>query len=191
MGAGFDTLSAIPVKDPSKVDQLLGNWVDGKPNGKETSTNGDGTVLASSVNVNGAINTTLNQTHAGLVNSSDGMTAIFNFLNNSAAAVPFSFTNPVDTKSALVVIGYPANFWVTDGSGNSKKDKNGMVAFINPSTGKFKLNLLPNSPNTLFVIGQLLPNGTFLYKEYNFKGYSPLTKTLNFSLQNPNSDILQ
>jgi hypothetical protein len=187
-GTGFSTLKNIPVKAPLKRDLQAGNWLDGVPSGKEYSTNGDGTVLTDSSTVAGAENKIINQTHAGLVNSVEGMTEILKFLG--APQTSLNAQNSVEPNSALVIIGYPSNFWVTDQDGTTKKDKDGLVAFVNPKSGSFKLNLLPKTSKTLFIVAQFLPNGQVFYKEYNFKGFLPQNKTLKFDIQNPQEDIL-
>ncbi|HKC04725.1 MAG TPA: hypothetical protein VKC54_02545, partial [Patescibacteria group bacterium] len=188
-GVGFSTLINIPVKPPSVRDLLAGNWLDGNPTGKEYSLNGDGTTLAESSIVAGAENKIINQTHAGLVNSVEGMTEILKFLGTPQQAAILN-TNQVEPNSALVIIGYPSNFWVSDEKGNFKKDKDGMVAFINPKSGNFRLNLLPQTNKTLFIVAQFLPNGQVFYKEYNLTNLLPKSKTLEFNQDDPQEDIL-
>ncbi len=186
-GYGYSTLQNIQIKDPSKHDINLGNWFDGKPAGKIYSTDGDGTVLAASSILPGVTNVPLNQTHSGLVASVDGMTEILSFLGTPPTTLSSTFIEP---NSALVIIGYPSNFWITDQNGKTKKDKNGMISLMNPKPGKYKISLLPQSDNTLFVVAQFLPNGQILYKEYHLKSLLPKFKTLKFDPSNPREDIL-
>ncbi|HKB88222.1 MAG TPA: alpha/beta fold hydrolase [Patescibacteria group bacterium] len=187
-GYGFSTLQEIQIKDPSKTDIKNGDWLDGKPSGKIYSTNGDGTVLENSSTLPGVSNVTLNQTHSGLVTSVDGMAEILRFLGTTnSSSLHSNFTEP---NSALVLIGYPGNFWITDQKGHTQKDKNGMISFINPESDSFRLNLIPQINNTLFVIAQFLPNGQVYYKEYRFSGFTPKLKTIKFDLKNPTEDIL-
>ena len=192
VGSGFNTLKIIQVKDPNKRESELGNWEDGKPVGKIFSAEGDGTVLASNAILpQASFNATLNQNHRGLVTSVEGMTKILEFLGTPPSInQPFLTTDSEEPNSALIVIGYPANFSVSDQSGKNKIDKNGMISFINPKSGSYKLNLLPKSNNTLVIIAQFLPNGEVKYKEYNFKGFGPKFTTLKFNQQNPQEDIL-
>ncbi len=186
-GTGQNTLSEILTKGKIKKDYLA-NWSDGKPEGGIYSNEGDGTVLLLSSKVDSGQNITINETHSGLVNSTLGMSKILEFLDSSPSA---SF-NPVNTpvNSALVIISYPANFVATDQNGKTKPDKNGMVSFVNPKSGSYKLNLLPKTNNTLLVVAQFLPNGDVKYKEYNLTGLGPKFKTLKFDLQNPAENIL-
>lgn len=188
-GTGFSTLSVIQTKDGSQKELNTGNWLDGKPNGKIYSMDGDGTVLSSSAIFSEAdYKATLNQTHTGLVNSVEGMTEILKFLGNSPTSLITQTS--IEPNSALVLIGYPASFWVSDDQGKIKNDKDGMVSFINPKSGTFKINLLPKSGKTLFVVAQFLPNGQTLYKEYSFTNLLPKFKTVKFDLSSPSEDIL-
>jgi pimeloyl-ACP methyl ester carboxylesterase len=187
-GTGFPTLNIINVISPSKNDLRQGNWTDGKPIGKQYTNQGDGTVLASSSQLEGAINTTINQTHSGLVASTEGMTEILRFLGS-----PNSLEDPVyiEPSSALLIIGYPGNFWVTDPNGNVTQDQAGVVSFINPVSGNYDLRVVPTSTDTLFIIAQFLPNGQTFYKEYHIKGIQPVSKIVTFDTKHPSGDILK
>ena len=188
VGTGFNTLSQIPVKNPNKKDLLQNDWLDGKPAGKIFSSQGDGTVLTLSSMIDGNHNEVINQTHSGLVGSLEGMAKILEFLGTPASTILSStFKEPY---SALILIGHPSSFWVTDQYGNTEKDKGGMVAFVNPKSGKYILNLIPQSNNTLFIIAQFLPNGNVKYKEYNLLNFTPKSKTIEFDSQNPIEDPL-
>jgi len=186
-GTGFDTLSEIAIKDRGKKDVDLGNWEDGKPTGKITSTEGDGSVLLKSSFIASPNSSTINQTHSGLVASAEGICKILEFLGSPCPTSAATFSEP---NSALVIIGYPANFWASDQNGNLKKDKDGIISFINPKSGTINIGLLPKKQNTLFIVAQFLPNGQVLYKEYNFSNVLPKFKTIRFNLENPQEDIL-
>ena len=189
-GVGFDTLSEIPIKSRNRKDIELGNWEDGKPAGKIMTTEGDGSVLLSSSFVDTPNSSIINQTHSGLVGSSEGINKILDFLGTPlvfAALPPTSF----DTNSALIIVGYPANFWITDQNGQTIKDKKGMVSITNHKSGNYKLNLLPRSNDTLIAVAQFLPNGQTLYKEYKFTGFGPKFKTIKLDLDHPREDVLE
>lgn len=191
-GTGFDTLKTIKTKDPNKRDSKLGNWEDGKPAGKIFSSDGDGTILADSAILPSAdISYLINQTHEGLINSIEGMSKILEFLGTPQISNQQTLSSDTsEVNSALIVIADPASFTVTDQNGKTKVAKDGMVSFVNPNSGNYKLNLLPKSNNTLFIVAQFLPNGDVKYKEYNLKGLGPKFKTLKFSLQEAQDDIL-
>lgn len=187
-GTGFPTLNVIDVTDLSKNHTIQGNWLDGKPVGKDMTNSGDGTVLSSSSQVVGAINKTINQSHTGLVSSTDGMTEILKFLG-----YPNSLDDPIymEPTSALVIIGYPGNFWVTDPTGSVEKDDHGMVSYISPKPGNYDLKIVPQTGNTLFIITQFLPNGQTLYKEYRINGYQVTSKVINLDPKHPTEDVLK
>jgi hypothetical protein len=66
-GTGFSTLNIIDVISQLGRGIKGSEWLDGRPVDKEYSDLGDGTVLTSSSQIPGGINTTINQTHSGLV----------------------------------------------------------------------------------------------------------------------------
>lgn len=188
-GNGFPTLKVIPVKDRNRLDARLGNWADGKPVGKEFTNEGDGTVLNLSSQLAGADNRLINQNHGGLVASSEGIGQILDFLGISATTTTQgTFSEP---KSALLIMGYPANFWVMDQNGKIIKDKEGMVSLINPPANKYKFGLIPKSGNTLFIVAQFLEDGKVFWKEYNFKYFLPKLGEINFNPANPAEDPLR
>ena len=190
-GTGFETVETIQTKDPNKKDSSQGLWADGKPAGKLTSIQGDGTVLSSSATLpNSSWNAIINQTHRGLVNSSEGKDKILEFLGTPDVNVNNTNINIQEPNSALVVIGYPATFTLTDQNGKTKQSKDGMAAVMNPKEGNYKLNLLPKSDNTLIIVAQFLPNGDIKYKEYRLQGTAPKFKALKFDPQNPRDDII-
>ncbi len=191
-GTGFETLKTIRTKDPNKRDSRLGNWEDGKPAGKIFSPDGDGTVLAdSAILPNADTSYSINQTHEGLINSIEGMSKILEFLGTPQISNQQTLLSSASkVNSALIVIANPASFFVTDQNGKTKVAKDGMVSFMNPRPGNYKLNLLPKSNNSLLIIAQFLPNGDVKYKEYKLNGLGPKFKTLKFDLQNPQEDIL-
>lgn len=201
-GTGFPTLRVIRVDDPSDYDIAHNNWLDGKPVSKVFNTLGDGTVLTQSSQIPGAsINQVINQDHEGLVSSVQGMSEILKFINRTQATTfresfdssefldVSATTSTTSNISALVIIGYPGNFWVTK-DGVITKDKEGMVSYINPTSGSYQLSLIPQTSNTLFIVAQFLSDGQVLYKEYNLTGLLPKSNTLNFSLQSPTEDIV-
>ena len=202
-GNSFPTLKIIDVTNPSNNDIKHGNWLDGKPNKKEFTNQGDGTVLTESSQIFGAsVNNVINQNHEGLVASSEGINSIltflgtppvqgFNFVKTAFAASKPNKSIYVEPNSMLVIIGYPGNFWITDKNGNVTHDQNGMIALTNPMSGNYQLDIVPQSNNTLFVVTQLLPDGQTLYKEYHFTNLQPKTKVIAFDSKHSNEDILK
>ena len=174
-GTNFSTLQIIKLKNQ-------------KSSGKIFSPNGDGTVLLSSSYLNTPNSQTINTTHSGLVASEAGILKILDFLEiTEDTSQNYNYTEP---NSALIVISYPSNFLLTDPQEKSHYGQSGIAAIMNPKSGSYKLNILPQSNATKLVVAQFLPNGEVKYKEYNLNGLGPKFKTLKFDLQNPQDDIL-
>jgi hypothetical protein len=176
--------------------------LDGKPIAQEKTNLGDGTVLTSSSQLSGADNRVIDQNHSGLVVSQEGISKIMNFLG-TAPAQGFRLISPVlaadlpntsiyaEPNSIMVIIGYPGNFWVTDPNGIVTKDEQGMVSYPTPKSGEYKLEIVPTSGNTLFIVTQVLPNGETLYKEYRINGFQPISKVINLDTKHPEEDIFK
>lgn len=188
VGTGLQTLNIIDVANPSRSDIKAGNWIDGKPVRQEYSVNGDGTVLTNSAQVPGAsVTDVINQSHTGLVASSQGISEILRFLGSPGIADPV-YKEPT---SALVIAGYPGNFWVKDSKGKITQSDNGLVTFFNPGSGDYELQVIPQSSDTLIIIEQILPNNINLYKEYHIKGTVPQMEEIIFDSKHPSVDILR
>lgn len=188
-GTGFRTIENLPVNDPSKQDIKNGNWLDGKPAGKEWTNEGDGTALLKSTQIDGlgSENRVINQTHGGLMTSEEGINEIFNFFGLNRNNLTFNKA----PSSALIVIGYPANFWVKDKNGKVIKDKEGMIALMNPETQKYQFGLLPKKDKTLFIVAQFLEDGRTYWKEYEFKNVLLKFGNINYNQSDPNEDLLR
>jgi len=178
-GTGISTLKTIDViKDPK--------WPDGKPVSKENVKEGDGTVLIQSAQITGANNQEMNESHSGIIASSEGVSHILTFLGTPSTDNP----GYLEHKSALILVGYPGTFSVTDEKGNKTDSENGMVAIMDPKDEDYQLQITPSSQNTTFIVGEFLSNGQTLYKEYKFKGLTQETKIIEFSSKHPNENIL-
>lgn len=191
-GTGKKTLQSIRVSNPSKQDIKLGVWEDGRAVGKEFSKEGDGTVLLTSSLLPDADNRNIAQTHIGLVSSPEGINQILDFLGTAPSALrTLSTPSLAEPTSALLVIGYPAAFWVVDPSGNTVKDKEGLVSIINPKSGSYKLRLIPTGLRSNIIVGQFLEDGRVLWKEYKHNNILPKFASINFSPANPTEDSLR
>lgn len=189
-GTGQKTLNAIKVMNPSKNDIRLGNWVDGVPIGREYVNEGDGTVLTISSHLDGANNQDVEQNHRNLVASDEGSDKILDFLgspenSSSRTSVTGLLKNTEseseDEKSALVLIGYPGSFKITDEFGKITTSDNGMIALKNPGSGNFQLEFESNPETTIFIIAQYLENGQTSYKEYKYKTAPSDVKIIEFN----------
>ena len=202
-GTGLQTLKYIRFRNPSGNDISNGNWLDGRPVAQEKINEGDGTVLLESSQLGIAdINDVINQNHSGLVASTEGISKIltfigtpivriFRFVSTALALTPVNNSIYVEPKSALVIVGYPGNFWVKDPNNNISQSENGVISFMNPIGGNYELQLIPQTNDTLVIVSQFLSNGQTLYKEYHFKGTVPKTEVFRFDPKHPTEDILR
>ncbi len=179
-GTGQQTLKIINVVKDSK-------WPDGKPVGKENVNEGDGTVLASSAQIAGASsNETINQSHSGIIASDEGVDKILRFLGSPGINDP-AYSEP---KSALVLVGYPGNFWITDKNGDVTQSEDGMIAIMDPKDGDYQLQINPTLNTTTFIVGQFLANGQSEYNEYRIRGLNLDPKIIEFNSKHTNKNPL-
>lgn len=178
------------VRDPGPRDLRLGNWSDGKPDGKTVNGNGDETVLLSSSNVLGASqNLFLKKSHTDLIKSKDGVNTILNFFGPAPA--PLTSSEPAnEPNSSLTVISYPAAMEITDPDGQKQTDTDGLINQDNPRRGIYNVSVKPKSENTSIYIFQWLPGGKEVWKEYKLKGKSAKKFRLHFDPVRPKSDPL-
>lgn len=197
-GTGQTTTLGYRVILPTFGDLSAGNWLDGKPVSTITTTEGDGTVLTSSTEIEGATNTTIPGTHTSIVSSQAGITQIQQFLTAGgalAAANTLTIQNkptkiePPVVSSSLYVIADPANFWLIDHKGKIVKATDGIIALSNPSAESYTLVIFPKSNSTLVIISQDFGE-KFFYKEYTLKNMFPKIKFIHFDTKHPKEDIL-
>jgi len=179
-GTGNSTLKIIDVIKNS-------GWPDGKPVSRENVSEGDDTVLVQSAQISGAYsNDIINQSHAEIIASTEGVSHILTFLGSPGIADP-PYSDPT---SALIIVGYPGNFWVTDKNGITTPSDHGMVAIMNPQDGDYQLQTLSTSNITTFIVSQFLPNNKTLYKEYKFRGLNQEPRIITFDSKHPQENAL-
>lgn len=176
-GDGQKTLNIIDVVNPSRLDIKLGNWIDGFPIKKEYSNEGDGTVLKTSSEIFGALqNDVITQTHRNLVTSTDGINKILSFLGSPE----ISGDDYTTETSAIVLVGYPGNFQVTNEKGEVVQSDKGMVVITNPTDSAYQIQFDPNDSKTTLIIDQVLSNGQIAYREYKYPQAPTEAKILEF-----------
>jgi pimeloyl-ACP methyl ester carboxylesterase/streptogramin lyase len=187
VGSGFNTLEAITVRGRTRRDALRGDWEDGRPIHKEFTKEGDKLVLSMSSTIDGAQNTEIDQNHAGLVMSGEGIGEILSFLDPGLS--PLSIVQPEaaieEPKSALLILGHPARFWLVDPNGKTVKDENGLLFLVNPQKGDYKLSFFPLGLSAEITVIQLLGDGRTLEKDYRFPYFIPRFKSLRFDPLKP------
>lgn len=194
-GTGQETTNGYRVGSVNKHD-AVGDWIDGKPVSRSTTTGGDGTVLLTSSEIPDADNTrVIPVSHTDLLSSDQGIEKILGFLGAAPQTIQSVTANmqppsPAPT-SGLFVIGYPADFWIVDPDGHMTKDERNLQVFTNPKSGAYKLVLMPRTGTTRLIVAQFLSNGKILWKEYQLKNRLPKIKTIKFDNENPLEDPIQ
>lgn len=202
VGTGYATLKTLEVKGAGKLDTRLGNWLDGEPTKNNTYGDGDGTVLAESAQLPGALHTALPLSHAALIYDSLGINTIINLLNGDYATEPLHMSNqqnikikPEDSISALMIIIDGARATLIDENGNRTEDSEGQITILNPQEKTYMLDIYSKkswwkTKYTVFVI-QLFDDSTFKWKEYNRHDHLKKRFKIRFDHTRKHEDILQ
>jgi pimeloyl-ACP methyl ester carboxylesterase len=202
-GTGHQTLSKIETTPPTKADQLVGRWTDGRPTNRLTYEDGDGTVLLSSSQLPGASNISLPLEHTELVTESSGQNAILNFLDGFTEPQLRTMKQPNTQNikpskyaSALMIVVDNAHATLTDKHGNKILDSEGQITILNPNNEEYKLSVTPlnnifwKSKYTVLVI-QLFDDGTSKWKQYDRKDLFRKHFKLRFDRNSHREDIMQ
>ncbi len=137
-GTGFPTLSGFTVKNPNKLDNLLGNWQDGKPH-KTVTGDGDGTVLASAATVPGSTSIPVGQNHGNIVSSVEGVLAVLDALYTGNQPT-IRITNTPEPESVLVMAtNSDSELMVNGPAGMQYSTNDGMIVLIDPKEGGYSL----------------------------------------------------
>lgn len=107
-----DTLRWLKVCRPSRLDQKLGRWQDGKPVGKEFEI-GDKSVLASSAGPQGTTTTEVALDHSDLVRTEEGIEVVLSLLGLEGVT-PATSPYPPDWPILVFALASPGNLRVTN-----------------------------------------------------------------------------
>lgn len=179
-GTGFPTLKTIAVTNSR-------TWIDGKPTNKENTNNGDGTVLVESAQIPLAKNFVINQTHSGIIGSTEGINKILEFFGSQAVPdPPFN-----EQSSALILVGHPGNFWLKDKFGKVYESEEGVISIFSPKEGDYELQIVPRDSTIKFIAAQFLSNGKVYYKEYTYKGFVQTPKIVSLDSKRLTENIIR
>ena len=192
-GVGNSTIETIQTTIPNQKDIRNGLWQDGKPVSQITTDQGDGTVLVESAILPGTPDYyayVINQDHRGLISSIEGINKVLEFLGKPQTSLLSLKATSVqnNSTSALIIIGYPAQFSISDENGNVYLSEQNMVALMNPIDGNYQLQFSESFSNSKLIIAQFLPNDKTLYKEYKYKGTPRDPKIIEFNSKHPIED---
>jgi pimeloyl-ACP methyl ester carboxylesterase/predicted GH43/DUF377 family glycosyl hydrolase len=193
---GFRTLESIKIRNRTFADIIRGLWTDGKPAGKNFSTQGDRIVLQSSAQVSGANNYDLSQynlDHTGIISSPPALEQILSFLDlhvvNTAASRQFMSQEP---DSALIVFGSEADVTV---KGNDRKkirkESRQLSIILNPDTADYEIDIIPKDKKSKITVGQFLDDGRILWKDYDLEGLKKKNMKLRFNKRTPLENPLE
>lgn len=191
-GTERNTLRTIEVKPPNRMDQLLGNWRDGKPTGKRLSADGDGFVLSESSELPDVQSFTLPLDHGGIISDPSAVDTIIGFLNGAATGTHQRTQNQSSAaSSALLVVMDGGSATLLDKHGNIFRDNEGQITLLSPSDEEFTLTIKPKRlRHNIFVI-QLFDDGTDMGKVYQRYGILAKSFKLRFDRQHRNNDVLR
>jgi pimeloyl-ACP methyl ester carboxylesterase len=170
-GIGKKTLSEIVVKNRNRNDQRLGLWEDGKPASKVKVTAGDGAVLLTSSQVEGAENWVINGTHAGIVGSAEGVAKIAEFLGMDNELE--SLAEMTEPQSALVLVGEGTL------STDTTTEEDVLVIF-DPKPGKRTYNFRPRVSKSKLEVGEFLMDGSVRWQGLSLSGLGERRRSINF-----------
>jgi hypothetical protein len=130
------------------------------------------------------------------VASNEGVGKILEFLGfpgiNKASKLmsssKISDSGYTEHKSALILVGYPGEFSITDKGGHVTESEDGMIAIMDPNDEDYQLQIPPTSNVTTFMIGQFLSNGKSEYNEYKIRGLNQKPMIIEFNSKYPNKN---
>ncbi len=217
-GNNEKTSLAFRVDAPNPQEANLGYWEDGKPVKTVTTKAGDNRVLTMSSTLPDANSQTMNGTHTDIISTKYAIGKILDFLDatNQIAAMMATqnvgnaqgsldintippkkhkdfdrFIKPYITpNSGLFIIAYHTKLWVMDPMGKFMKDTDGLVSYLNPKAGMYKLFMWHSEKDALIIVAQILPNNVNLWREYPINHRFPQIRTLWFDPKHPKEDIL-
>lgn len=192
VGQSGDTLRWLDIEERSKVDTLLGKWVDGKPIGAQYAL-GDDTVLSESAQLAGAtIKELPGLDHGDIVASENGQKAILETLGLPTNNI--SIGANIDPLPALVVqVASPANITVFNESNQViSEEHQKLVVLPNMQSGPYSVRVYPEGAGGDYrlLMGELTSNGD-IWTESSGNvnpANQPKVHGINF---NPNQSFLQ
>jgi len=185
-GMNISTPNKYIVTQPNKIDSLLGNWEDGKPDSTQFES-GDGTVTALRSVFSDDPSHTLDKNHGQLIASKEGIQQILNLL-----AIDYTEneilegTTTTFAPGLLFLLQSPATILVT-ANGQEYHDQDGILYIPNASSESYTTKILGTGNGEYHLtIGQFGTNTTVwssLTKE--IKNNEEHSYTVSFQSKNP------
>jgi hypothetical protein len=178
-GTNQQTLNNVIAKSPSLHELLFDWWMDGKPTKYFFTSQGDGSVRLTDSMLPNTPNNTVSQSHEGIMNSMNGISAIFSSLGYESPVLPLTPSQAI--TSTLVFVSNNVSTQVTDPEHNTKKDKSGLVGYINPKPGKYTIQTTQTgSDEGEIIVLSELSNGDSYQKVYSIPKNTKKTIDISF-----------
>ncbi|MBI3955029.1 alpha/beta hydrolase [Candidatus Gottesmanbacteria bacterium] len=144
-GTGQSTLSNFIVSNPQPSDLAKDIWADGKPIQQNLVKDGDGTVLTSSSQLDGAGNETVSENHLKIVSSKEAIQKILHFLQYDNIKVAGEVDLPEISSDNAMVISTDLNTHIilSDLSGKVLGEADNVLVRFNPRVGVYKFTIIP------------------------------------------------
>lgn len=168
-----DTVEWLKVEPPTWLNNLLGQWPDGKPVGQEYTDQGDLTVLAKSASINDASShPKITGDHVGIIESTIGIQTILQSLGLNTITPLASTVSPAKNPSLVFFLHSPTNIKVIAPDGEigegasspltraiySSADK--LIVIPDALVGDYQVQITGTAPGTYHLeIGQLTNAG--------------------------------
>ena len=164
-GTGAKTLESIIAKPATAHESLFGWWIDGAPSKYLLTTLGDQSLRYADGMLPHTPNKTIPQDHIGIMNTTDGITAIFSLLNYDPPPLSLQISQPI--TSTLIIISNNTTTKVTDPSNQTSQDQAGIIGYANPKAGIYSIQTSQTGLNEgVVLVLQELSNGDSYQKEY-------------------------
>ncbi|MCL5798228.1 MAG: hypothetical protein M1366_05485 [Patescibacteria group bacterium] len=145
-GTGNRTLQYLDIKDTSNKDRKNGDWLDGYPQMKEYTREGDGTVLNMSSVVEGANNSEINGSHSDVISSTEGIQKILNYLGIPGVRPAGMISLPEETSKIVMSVSLDksAKMEVLDPKKRVYKSDESLLVLYDPLVGVHRLKIIPS-----------------------------------------------
>jgi pimeloyl-ACP methyl ester carboxylesterase len=156
-GRSYPTLNSLTVKETNMLNKILGNWPDGEPIDRgSTSNEGDETILSLSAKIDypNIENFSFNLDHGGIISDQSALEKIFDLIGKT---LPEGRNDSLEEEENYLVffVHSPVKISLTDlPEGSYASDE--LIIVPNPQEGNYTLNITNSSDGYyLLSVGQI------------------------------------
>ena len=195
-GGNADTIRYLDVVDPSFSEKQAGDWIDGKPQNKEYTKEGDGTVLFLSSFYPGASNLEIDGNHGQIVSSETGIKKILEFLGLPDVKVAAFEVSPEQASREILNLSIDKeyNFEIAESKRKIYKSENNLVVLYDPKGGIYRLKVFPKTLDDINLFADLISDEKDSHWNFTIKvkKVAPLEVMLILTTgRNPQMKLLQ